>query len=76
MVTTALSYRLTGLTEFTVYSIQVAARRPTAGAGPFSNPVTAVIIGRKWRYISLTTCDITWCPSPSLSLQDLVRSPL
>ena len=47
METTALFYRLTELTAFTEYSIQVAARRLTAGTGPFSNPVTAMIIGRK-----------------------------
>ena len=47
METTALSYRLTGLTVFTEYSIQVAPRHPIAGIGPFSNPVTAMIIERK-----------------------------
>ena len=47
METTALFYRLTELTVFTEYSIQVAARRLTEGTGPFSNPVTAMIIGRK-----------------------------
>ena len=47
METTALSYRLTELTAFTEYSVQVAVRRPTAGTGPFSNLVTAMIIGRK-----------------------------
>ena len=47
METTVLFYRLTELTVFTEYSVQVAARHPTAGTGPFSNPVTAMIIGRK-----------------------------
>ena len=42
-----------GLSVFSEYSIQVAAKHHTAGTGPFSSPVTAMIIGGKQS--SLTT---------------------
>ena len=38
---------ISGLSVFTEYSIQVAAKHRTAGTGPFSSPVTAMIIGGK-----------------------------
>ena len=64
---------ISGLTVFTEYSIQVAAKHCTAGTGPFSSPVTAMIIGGKqfthhqWHPTNVSP------PSPSTWWSDLSR---